>query len=79
MNTPKKATFNEAFIYTVYNYHEQNIKATKVQYRYILKWQKLNEGLPVLVVLTAVYSGNLSAYGSMNLPNFSIPSPENMP
>ena len=54
MNTPKKATFNEAFIYTVYNYHEQNIKATKVQYRYILKWQKLNEGLPVLVVLTAV-------------------------
>ena len=31
MNTLRKATFNEVFIYTVYNYHEQSIVATNME------------------------------------------------
>ena len=34
MNTLKKATFNEVFIYTVYNYHEQSMITTNMQYKY---------------------------------------------
>ena len=36
MNTLKKATFNEVFIYTVYDYHEQHMVTTNMQYNNIL-------------------------------------------
>ena len=69
MNTLKKATFSEAFIYTVYNHHARSMVTANMQYKYIDTKQTKDKHKT-----KDCSSRNLFAYGSMNLPIFSTPS-----
>ena len=79
MNSLKKATFNEVFIYAVCNYHGQSMVTTNMQYKCIDTKQTIDKhktkDCHSLQYLEQCSCRNLFAYGSTNLPIFWTPEP----